>query len=207
MSSIEVDYVGEGPSDDVIARRMIVAIDCCPGTSYRRPLKGAGKSSLDARLSGLNKGALHRNPILAIRDLDRDASCAPTLVARLLPDRNPKMLLRISVSTTESWLMADRDAYAKFCGAPIRDIPQAPETVMDLKRLVQELGESGRARHLRRHFDQASASGVPMWGMIGSWHAQFAEDHWDPIRAAESGSAPSLARALRRMRSVVSDLL
>jgi hypothetical protein len=42
-----------------------------------------------------------------------------------------------------------------------------------------------------------------MWGMLGEWHAQFAETHWDPLRAASSGRAPSLKRALDRLREVV----
>jgi hypothetical protein len=206
MSSIEVDYLGEGPSDDIIARRVIEAVNCRPGTSYRRPLSGSGKSNLDKRLSGLNKGASFRKPLLAIRDLDRDESCAPALVARLLPDKSENMLLRISVNTTESSLMADRAAYAEFCGAPLADIPASPESVQNLKALIQVLGQSGRAKHLRRHLDRGAAIGVPMWGLLGSWHAKFAEDCWDPLRAVKSGAAPSLNRAIERMKKVISDL-
>lgn len=206
MLSIEVDYVGEGTSDDVIARRMIAAVNCRPGTSYRRPLSGTGKHSLDGRLAGLNKGAVYRNPVLAIRDLDQDAPCAPALVAQLLADRNPSMLLRISVRTTESWLMADRQAYADYCGASLSDIPNEPENAANLKELVHGLAQSGRAPHLQRHLKKAAASGVPLWGAFGGWHAQFAEEYWSPLRAAESGRAPSLSRAIHRMRQLIEQL-
>jgi hypothetical protein len=43
-----------------------------------------------------------------------------------------------------------------------------------------------------------------MWGMLGDWHARFAETRWDPVRAADSGRAPSLARALDRLRELIS---
>jgi hypothetical protein len=203
---IEIDYVGEGSSDDVIARRIITSVNCLPGTSYRRPLSGTGKNNLDVRLPGLNQGSLYRNSVLALRDLDRDAPCAPALVSKLIPDKNPKMLLRVCVCAAESWLMADRDAYADFCGLPVADIPAELETVVDLKGLIQGFGQSGRARRLRRHLDKGGASGVPLWGMMGSWHAQFAEEHWDPIRAEKSGGAPSLNRTLHRIRQLAADL-
>lgn len=196
---LSIDYLGEGRSDDVIARRMIRAVNGRLGLSYRRPLGGVGKQNLDRRLEGLNKGSDFRGPVLVLRDLDTDAPCAPALLAMLLPEKRPKMLLRICVSSAESWLMADREAYAKFCGCRIADIPENPETVPNLKQLVQALGENGTAAQLCRHFEKFKALRVPMWGMLGDWHAQFAETFWDPLRAAESGRAPSLRKALDRL--------
>jgi hypothetical protein len=203
MSRIEIDYVGEGRSDDVIAKRMIVAANAVPGISYRRPLGGVGKASLDARLNGLNNGAIFRNPVLALRDLDADAACAPALVAVLLPNKTARMLLRVAVTQSEAWLMADREAYAKFCGLAVRQIPVNPESVRDPKRLIQDLGERGEARQLHKHLVDLGRVGVPMWGRLGEWHAQFAEEHWDPIRAANSNRSPSLTRALARLQELV----
>jgi hypothetical protein len=195
-----IDYLGEGRSDEVIARRMIASIHGTPGLSYRRPLSGVGKQSLDSRLQGLNKGAQYRGPILVLRDLDKDAPCAPELVSSLVPQKSPRMLLRICVASAESWLLADRDAYAEFCGCRVAHIPGNPEGVSNLKQLVRGLGDNGTAVHLRRHFDKFRPRRVPEWGMLGDWHAQFAETLWDPVRAAESGRAPSLKRALDRLR-------
>ncbi|SHG31747.1 hypothetical protein SAMN05444169_1797 [Bradyrhizobium erythrophlei] len=143
-------------------------------------------------------------PVLVLRDLDRDAPCAPALVTTLLPQKNPQMLLRICVTSAESWLMADREAYAEFCGYRLAHIPQNPETVPNLKQLIQTLGENGTAAQLRRHFDKFKPSRVPMWGMLGDWHTQFAGTRWDPVRAADSGRAPSLGRALERLRELAS---
>ena len=113
------------------------------------------------------------------------------------------MLLRISISSAESWLMADRDAYADFCGCRLAHVPENPETVQKLKTLIQTLGENGTASRLKRHFDKFKPARVPMWAMLGDWHAQFAETHWDPVRAAASGRAPSLQRAMDRLRESV----
>ena len=141
--------------------------------------------------------------MLALRDLDDDAACAPTLVALLLPDKNERMLLRVCVKQVESWLMADKEAYARFCGVPLGHIPDNPETVGNPKALIQSLGESGKAVKLHRHFSKLKRTGVPMWGMLGEWHAQFAEKHWDPVRAADSNRSPSLTRALARVKELV----
>jgi hypothetical protein len=203
MSQIEIDYVGEGRSDEVVAKRMILAVNAVPGIAYRRPQRGRGKASLDARLEGLNKGVKFRNPVLALRDLDADAPCAPALVRLLVPNRSDRMLLRVAVCQSEAWLMADRDAYAKFCGIAVRHIPKEPELARNPKGLIQELGERGEAKNLNRHISDLRSLGVPMWGILGEWHAQFAEDYWDPIRAANSERSPSLSRAVLRLRELV----
>jgi hypothetical protein len=166
-------------------------------------MSGSGKSSLDKRLAGLNRGTLFRNPVLALRDLDQDAGCAPTLLVALLPDKNPKMLLRVCVNQSESWLMADREAYARFCGTAIGNIPERPEIIANPKRLIQGLGENGAASRLNRHFKKLKSAAVPMWGMLGEWHADFADNHWNPLRAAASGRAPSLTKAIARLQEIV----
>jgi hypothetical protein len=40
-------------------------------------------------------------------------------------------------------------------------------------------------------------------GMLGEWHADFADNHWNPLRAAASGRAPSLTRAIARLQEIV----
>lgn len=92
---------------------------------------------------------------------------------------------------------------SEFCGCRVAHVPESPETLDNLKALIQSLGENGTAARLRRHFDKFKPARIPMWGMLGEWHAQFAETHWDPLRAASSGRAPSLKRALDRLREVV----
>ncbi len=200
MSSVEIDYLGEGRSDSVIARALIEAVGARPGRDYFRPRR-TGKDALGRRADGLNTGAKFGNPVLILRDLDSEI-CAGGLVARLLPGRNPRCFLRIAVPSAESWLMADRDAYATFCGLRVGAIPERPETEGALKTLV--LGWADReATKLARHMREARGRGVPDWQSLGEWHAAFAGSGWNPKRAAKSGRAPSLTRALCRLREIV----
>ncbi|MEO8714989.1 MAG: hypothetical protein ABI369_08245, partial [Acetobacteraceae bacterium] len=110
MSRLEIDYLGEGASDEAIARKLILAVTGLPGVSYRRPRVGTGKQSLDKRLKGLNAGVAYGKPVLVLRDLDHDAPCPAELVAKLLPARHPRLLLRICPRESEAWLMADHAA-------------------------------------------------------------------------------------------------
>jgi len=203
MSRVEIDYTGEGRSDDAIARKLIEAANGVAGTSYTRGRSASGKQSLDRQLRGLNAGAQFRNPVLALRDLDQDAPCPGALINSILPDRNPRMLLRICIRESETWLMADAAAYAKFCGLEETQIPKKLEDLADPKRLILNWANTGEASKLKRHVDAKRKTGVKDWALLGEWHAEFAANHWDPIKAAKSGRSASLSKALARLRELV----
>lgn len=201
MSSVEIDYLGEGRSDEVVARRLISAAEGIPGVSYLRPIRGVGKQSLDTRLRGLNAGVQFGKPVLVLRDLDNE-SCAVELLNRLIPNRHPRLLLRICVREAEAWLMADRTAYARHCGVKEAQIPAQPEQHPDPKKLLIHLANAGSAIRLARFLADTRRRGVPDFAALGEFNAEFAEDVWDPVRAAKTGNAPSLQRALSRLQTV-----
>ena len=62
-------------------------------------------------------------------DLDDDADCAAALCADRLPDPAPHLCFRVAVREMETWLLADREAAARFLSVPGSRIPQDPETV------------------------------------------------------------------------------
>ena len=158
---------------------------------------------MEGQLQRLNDRASYGRPILALRDLDQDAPCPGALVARILPDRNPRLLLRICIRESETWLMADAAAYAKFCGVKESRIPKNVEVIPDPKRLILNWVDSGEASKLKRHVDAKRKIGVKDGALLGEWHAEFAANHWDPIKAAKSGRSASLSKALARLRELV----
>jgi len=199
---VEIDYLGEGRTDEIVARRLIESVNGIPGLSYLRPQSGTGKSNLDRRLNGLNKGAALGRRVLVLRDLD-NAACAPELLQRLLPDRHPNLLLRIIIPESESWFLADRDAYASFCGVSVTKIPKQPEAMGDPKRFVLDLADAGFASKLKRFLDDADKRGVPRWAALAEWNARFCETVWNPVRVENIGQAPSLSRTLMRLREMI----
>ena len=199
---VTIDYLGEGASDEAIARKLIMSCTALPGVSYRRPQAGAGKQSLDKRLNGLNEGAKYSNPVLVLRDLDRDAQCPSQLVLALIPERHPHLLLRICVREVETWLMADVEAYARYCGLSVGQIPKDLEAVGDPKQLILTWVANSKAPKLVRHINESRSRGVPDWASLGSWHSEFANRIWDPSRAAASKRASSLSRAIKRIEAI-----
>ena len=196
-----VDFIGEGRSDEVVAAKVISAAGALPGISYGRSTRG--KATLDRRVPGLNAGVGFGRPVLILRDLDHDAPCPAALVAQLLPARHTSCFLRICVRAVEAWLMADRAEYARVCGLPIRAVPSRPEEIDSLKTVILGWVEASRAPRLKRHMDDARRRAVPDWAALGEWHADFATAAWNPVRAADSGAAPSLARTLERLRATL----
>lgn len=196
MSSlVEIALCGEGPTDIAIARALVRVGGGVPG----RDLLGRrrGKAELDRRLPGLAAGALFR-PTLVLRDLDADAPCAGDLVAALVPTYQPGLCLRIAVRSAEAWLLADTAAFAEVFGLKVGQMPRDPETLEKPKSLIWQRCRKSRIREYRSATEAAELE--PQ--RLGLWLSNFVNDHWSPTRAAESGAAPSLARALRRVREL-----
>ena len=203
MLRVEIDYTGEGRCDDAIARRLIEAANGVPATAYTDRRAARGKGNMEGQLIRLNARASYGRPVLALRDLDQDAPCPGELVARILPNRNSRLLLRICIRESETWLMADAAAYAKFCGLKETQIPKKLEDIADPKQLILNWANTGQASKLKRHVDERRKIGVPNVALLGEWHAEFAANHWDPIKAAKSGRSASLTKALTRLRELI----
>jgi hypothetical protein len=206
MSSVvEIDYCGEGPVDAEVARRLILHAGANLGTDYLTPRRGRGKNSLDPRLKGLNAGARFR-PVLVLRDLDHDEPCPGALVARLLPERAAGMCLRVAVRSAEAWLLADPDALTKAIGIRTERVPDTPETLPSPKTILIELLRSSPDRSLRRNL-ALDGEGAPNPQLLGEWLSGFVRGSWSPARAERTGRAPSLTRAVQRLRSLATSRL
>lgn len=202
MSQLEIDYCAEGQSDMVIARKLIVVAGHAPGRAYPRENGAQGKAAVDRLVAGLNAGAAFGNPVLVLRDMD-EADCPASLIQQLLTTRSPRMLLRIAVRSADAWLMADRKAYAIFCGIKERQIPEMVENLARPKSIIEAWLDNGKARRLARFVIQQRRLGMPNYQIIGQWHAEFARSDWDPIRAANSDTCPSLQRAIVRIQNML----
>lgn len=187
-----VDYCGEGPVDAAVARRLIVAAGGRPGTDYVARRGPRGKGALDERIRGLVIAARHGLRVLVLRDLDEDP-CAGPVVRRLAPNPPSTLSLRLAVRAVEAWLLADHDGMAKGLTVSPTALPALPETLADPKGELRRIGKISRDSEVRR-----LCAGTPQ--VFGGLTAALATDCWDPCRAARR--APSLARALKRLRTL-----
>lgn len=190
---IVVCYAVEGWTDEPVAEKIISSVGFVP----YHTLTADCKANLDKKLPGLNKSAASM-PWLVIRDLDRDdkRSCIPDLRAHLLDGQElrPLMCLRFAVRTMESWLMADRDAFANFFGVRRELLKEEPETLPNPKRYLTGICEQSRKRQIKRGIPPQTGQGRSVGPEYNDLIREFAEDRWNPQRAC--ANAPSLKRAL-----------
>jgi len=185
----------EGVHDQVVASRLCRLTRHEVSASYVT----RGKARLDQRLLGYNAAAAY-TAWFVLRDLDRDARCAPELKARLLDSVAEKMCFRIPVRSLEAWLMADRKGLAGYMAVSLSRIPQDVESIAHPKQALVNIARRSRRRVIREEM-------VPRRGttsVTGTGYTahliEFAEHHWNPEIAAQTCS--SLAKCLDALKAL-----
>lgn len=195
---VEIDFGGEGRTDAEAARKMILAAGGTPGRDFTQRTQARGKDALDRRLAGYNAAARF-TPVLLLRDLD-EAPCPGELVLRCVPVREEGLLLRIAVRELEAWLLADKAALATFAKIDVASLPDRPETLDKPKERLIDALKGSRTGAIQKQLFVGGER--PTFQMLGEWTANFIRQAWDPRRAAASGLAPSLDRAMDRLSRV-----
>jgi hypothetical protein len=195
LAPLIVTAAVEGIADEAVARRVVQSV----GLDLGRVHGKLGKHALDRGLKGYNSAARFA-PWLVLRDLDHDADCAPELCAQLVPSKSSQLALRVPVRSVESWLLADREAIAKYLGVQLVAAPSSPEDLNRPKRSLVDLARKSRRGDVRR--DMVPAEGISC--EVGPAYAarliEFALGLWRPEVAAQRSD--SLARCLRALRAL-----
>jgi hypothetical protein len=183
----------EGPADEAVARRVLGhmghaadAVHIC-----------AGKGNLDRRLAGFNAAARHWY-WLVLRDLDRDAECAPALVTSILAQRAEHMVFCVAVRQAEAWMLGDREALAAFLGVSARRVPMDPEVLDNPKHALVRLAETSRRRAIREDIVPRTGSTARVGPGYTGRAIEFTSTLWRPAVAARS--CPSLRRCIDALR-------
>jgi hypothetical protein len=163
-------------------------------------IRREGFGYLKKRVAELNRMAEKVMPVLLITDLDQK-NCPAQMIAEWLPvRRNERLLLRVAVRETESWVLADRTAFARFIGISVAAIPTAPDELSDPKAALLRLVRQSSSRHLKQDILPAKRSTSPVGLGYNSQLCHFVRAHWKSNRAAEY--SPSLSRALLRVQDL-----
>ena len=158
--------------------------------------RGFGK--IKANVQKYSAMAANNHHIFIITDLDQ-APCAGELIRDwfsitpngpiMLPD---KLIFRVAVREIESWIMADREAFAQFIGIPVSNFSTDPDSLDDPKQtLINVLRRKGRNRMHREMIPRGSQHIGPMYNET---LCNFISQQWTPSRAAQN--SPSLQRAI-----------
>lgn len=92
-----------------------------------------GYGYLKKTIRGFNNAA-KGTPYLVLTDLDKK-DCPLALIEEWLPQaKHPNLLFRIAVREVESWVLGDREAFAKFLGIKKELIPREVDDLEDPKK-------------------------------------------------------------------------
>ncbi|MCC5840713.1 MAG: hypothetical protein JJT96_11360 [Opitutales bacterium] len=158
-----------------------------------------GFANLRAKVDNYDEMSLNGIPVLLLTDLDTDP-CPGGKVLEWLGRRPSRgFLFRICVREVEAWLLADREAMARFLKCRISVVPTEPETLPDPKARLIQLAQQA-PRKIRNGLTPTGTSSIgPEYNdLLESYIAQ----DWSIDRAATQ--APSLARARRRVAELAS---
>ena len=191
----------EDELSEVMAYRLIE--EAAHDLSVSVPMRAGGFGYLKNKAPDLLKLA-HNVPVFLLADLD--TSVCPSALRENwlgtginLPD---DLLFRIAVREVEAWLLADREGFAAFTGAPITQIPATPEALVDPKatllHLVNRYGKREQKVGIVRRDGTNLKQGLEYNLQLGL----FVKDkkQWSLERALVN--ANSLSRAYHRLREL-----
>lgn len=161
-----------------------------------------GNSYLRKKADSFNQTS-KGSPVFLLTDQDDSNSCPPSLIESWLKGpRHPNFLFRVAVMEVESWVMADRESFAKFLSIPQERIPINTDSIPRPKEFLVSLARLSSSSRLREDL-------VPMPGATSkvgpAYNPQltaYVARSWNPEAAAVVSG--SLRRTLRRLREFVS---
>lgn len=193
---MDIYIATEDTLSEAVADRLVRETNPSLQVAVRMGRKGNG--FLKQKLRDLNETS-RSIPVLLLTDLDR-TECPPVLIDDWWGGRvrETGMIFRVVVREIEAWLLADREGFAAFSGAPVTKIPPSPEALDDPKDTLKELVRRYGNRRLKDEILPAKASRAAVGIGYNQVLSQFVGDSWSAARAAKSSD--SLARACRRLR-------
>jgi hypothetical protein len=162
--------------------------------SIYRCKNGRGYGNLKKQTPSYNKMGANGLPVLMLTDLDADPCPSAKITSWLGRAPSRGFLFRICMREVEAWLLADREAMARFLTIPEQKVPSAPESLSDPKASLIELAKAS-PRKIRIGLTPIGSAKIgPEYNELLE---RFIADLWSIDRAATR--APSLQRARNRI--------
>lgn len=188
----------EDPLSEAVARKVFATV--APRSPITLCIGLKGKSYLEKKAENLNKAA-KGSPVFLLTDLDDLRSCPADLISSWLRGpRNPGLFFRVAVVTVESWLMADREAFAKFLAIPETRIPLNTDALPRPKEFLVSLARLSSSSRLREDLVPAQGATSKVGPGYNLQLTSFVAGIWNPESAASVSE--SLRRTLSRLREL-----
>lgn len=192
--TIPINLAVEGTLDEQVLRKILrqAGRGYAIGTTHGH----RGFGYLRRTIHGFNCAA-KGTPFAVLTDLDKE-TCPAALIRAWLPQpKHPNLIFRVAVREVEAWLLAHREAIARFLGIREELVPRDVDALEDPKKTLLELARQSRSRGLREAIVPHRGSTATIGPDYNGRLAIFVRKHWDATSAARC--SPSLARAVRRI--------
>ena len=157
-----------------------------------------GFGYLKKNIRGFNN-ASKGMPYIVLTDLDM-GECAPTLIEKWLQvPIHHNMLFRVAVREVESWVLADRDRFAKFLGIRKTLVPVNVGAIDDPKKCLINIARKSRKRNLREDIVPTERSTAKQGPDYNGRLISFVKEFWNPYEAMHN--SPSLERAIKAVET------
>ena len=195
MTDIPINLVFEDVLSEAVLKQMLKQ-------SQRPFLVGdcfnqRGNDQIKQNISGFNNAAKGM-PYLVLTDLDNE-DCPLVIISEWLTQpKHSNLLFRIAVKEVEAWLLAHREAFAKFLGISVDLIPPGDaDRIPDPKLLLINLARRSRKRKLQEAIVPAPNSTAKIGKDYNGQLIQFVNKSWQ-VASAQTNS-PSLERAMNAL--------
>lgn len=186
----------EDPLSEAVLRKLVLALR--PDLTIWQVVRKNGSGYLRSRAREFNRTA-QRVPVFILTDQDRPEPCPADLIANWLGvPPAPNLLFRVAVMEIESWIMADRGAFATFIRVPEHSIPENPDEILRPKEFIVSLARRSKRRDIREDLIPARGSTAAVGPAFNLRLGEFVAVAWNPIGAAEASA--SLHRTIVRLR-------
>ena len=199
-------FVEDEPSA-AVARKLVANRNAACSTTLRfrsgSPIVKDGYGPIKKLVPAFLNMARSKLYTFILTDLDT-TDCPPTLIRDWfsIPQNQPialpqEVVFRVPVREVESWLLADRDAFAGFMGISKANFASRPDELADAKEhLLNVIDQKCRRRWQREMLPQAPTASIgPLYN---EKLCEFIREKWNPARAATN--SPSLARAIEALK-------
>lgn len=178
----------------VLRKLLLVNPRLHPAGSYDKH----GFGDMKKNIMGYNAAAKH-TPFLVLTDLDTHP-CPPDLIKEWeIVNHHRNLIFRIAVHTIESWLLADREGFARYLGISPAQIPSNPDSLPHPREKLLSLVGKSCKRDLKDDLlprYRGDKFGPDYNGRLGD----FVQKIWDASKARRSSR--SLDKAIRRIEEI-----
>ena len=194
MKNIFITIAVEDILSELIVKKILYYID--KNIIVTKCLRKGGDGYLKSKINNFNQAA-KTTPFLVLADQDR--GCPPKKISAWLKTKaNPNFIFRIAVMEVESWILAHRDAFAKFISVSKDKIPKETDTIGDPKKFLLSLVSRSKSKRLRSDIVPSKGSTATVGPDYNGRLSIFIQTQWNPLEA--KSNSESLNRMINRIQ-------